>query len=239
MSAAVAYKKIPRVSPAVLEALRGIPVADLHDEMSPGDRGHRTLSHSMRPVLPGKTFLGQAVTAYCPPGDNLMMHAALFVAERGDVLVVSNGGLPHGALWGGNATIQAAYKGIAAVVVDGPIRDLAQIRESDFGVWSTSISVSRPGKAMAGRLNTPILCAGAIVRPGDIVVGDEDGVIVLAPSDAERLATRARARIERDLKMRSMMATGATLFQRLEGAKALAAAGVDLQDVECPRDFPV
>ena len=230
MSQSVVYRKIPRPDPALIEMLRGIPVADLHDEMNVIDRRQRLMSTGMRSLLPGKSFVGPAVTAYCTPGDNLMMHAALYYAEKGDVLVVSNGGVPHGALWGGNATIQAVRRGVAALVVDGPVRDLAQVRDGDFCVWSTSHTVSKPGKEAPGSVNTPIACAGVMVNPGDIVVGDEDSVIVIDPRDVERLVTAARARIERDRIMQEKIAAGSTLFEQLNGAEQLRKVGAVVSD---------
>ncbi len=156
MSDTVIYRKIPRVDPALIESLRGIPVADLHDEMSAVDRKTRLMHHTMRPVVPELSFVGTAVTAFNSPGDNLMMHAALYYAEQGDVLVVSNGGEVNGSLWGGNAAIQAQRSGVQALVADGPIRDVTQIRELRFPVYATSISVTRPMKQAPGTVNVPI-----------------------------------------------------------------------------------
>ncbi|MBM3348055.1 MAG: RraA family protein, partial [Betaproteobacteria bacterium] len=178
----------------------------------------------------GKCFVGPAVTAYCTPGDNLMMHAALYYAEKGDVLVISNGGVPHGALWGGNATVQAVRSGVAALVIDGPARDIAQVRDGHFGVWATSHTVSKPGKEAPGSVNTPITCAGVRVCPGDIVVGDEDSVIVIDPKDVERLAKAARARMERDRVMQDKIAAGSTLFEHLHGDEQLRKVGAVVSD---------
>lgn len=230
MSECIIYRRTPRPDPALIEMLRGIPVADLHDEMDVIDRRRCLMSTAMRPMLPEKSFVGPAVTAYNTPGDNLMMHAALYYAERGDVLVVSNGGIPNGALWGGNASFQAVRKGIAALVADGPTRDTAQVRALGFGVWSTSVCVSKPGKEAPGTVNLPIVCAGVTVNPGDIVVGDEDGVIVIAPRDVERLATAAKARIKRDVAMEAAITQGATLFEQIGGPKQLTALNARISD---------
>ncbi len=230
MSESIVYRQIPRPAPALIEMLRGIPVADLHDEMDPIDRRQRLMSTALRPLLPRKSFVGPAVTAYCTPGDNLMMHTSLFYAQRGDVLVISNGGVVHGALWGGNASIQANHKGVAAVVVDGPVRDTAGVRECNLGVWSTSVSVTKPGKEAPGTVNMPVNCAGVRVRPGDIIVGDEDGVIVIDPADVERLVKAARARIARDAVMQAAIAAGSTLFEGLSGAKQLEKVGARVLD---------
>jgi len=227
----IVYREIPRPSAALIDLLRGIPVADLHDEMDEVERRTRLMHHSMRPAgLPVAPFVGPAVTAYNSPGDNLMMHTALFHAQAGDVLVLSNGGVPHGSLWGGNAAIQARQRGVAAAVIDGPTRDLAQVREVGFSVWSTSVSVSRPYKQAAGFVNMPLHCAGVWVRPGDIVVGDEDSVIVIDPADAERLAKAARARIGRDDKMQAAIAAGSTLFEQIGCLDKLRELRAEIRD---------
>lgn len=230
MSQSMVYRNIPRPDPTLIELLRGIPVADLHDEMDPIDRRQRLMDPVMKPLLPGKAFVGPAVTAYCTPGDNLMMHAALFLAQRGDVVVVANGGVAHGAVWGGNATTQALRRGVAALVADAPVRDIAQVRAGDFGVWATIHSVTKPGKENPGYVNMPLMCAGVLVQPGDIVVGDEDGVITIDPRDAERLARAALARIERDKVMQQKIAGGSTLFEELNGFEQLKKVGARVID---------
>jgi 4-hydroxy-4-methyl-2-oxoglutarate aldolase len=234
MSETVVYRSIPRPAKSLIDSLRGIPVADLHDEMSPLDRKQRLMSASLRPVFPGATFIGPAVTAFNTPGDNLMMHTALFLAEAGDVLVLSNGGVEAGALFGDNAVIQAQRKGVVALVADGPIRDTDGIRRLQFPAYSTSISVSKPSKAMPGTVNVPIVCAGVMVRPGDIVVGDSDGVIVIPPSEVERIVAAAKARIERDKAMHVAIAGGSTLFQELGGEEALKKVGAVIHDGHWP-----
>jgi 4-hydroxy-4-methyl-2-oxoglutarate aldolase len=231
MSESIVYRQIPRPSANLIESLRGIAVADLHDEMSPIDRRRRLMAPSMRSLLPGRSVVGPAMTAFNTPGDNLMMHTALYLAERGDVLVVSNGGVPYGALWGGNATVQATHKGVVGVVIDGPARDTAQVREHEgFGVWSTSVSVGRPGKEAPGSVNVPVLCGGVLVNPGDIVVADDDGVIVIAPQDVERLVRAARARMGRDEVMQAAIHNGGTLFEQLSGFKQLEKVGAEIRD---------
>jgi 4-hydroxy-4-methyl-2-oxoglutarate aldolase len=231
MSESIVYRQIPRPSADLIASLRGIAVADLHDEMSPIDRRCRLMAPSMRPLLPGRAVVGPAMTAFNTPGDNLMMHTALYLAERGDVLVVSNGGVPYGALWGGNATVQATQKGVVGIVIDGPARDTAQVRGHEgFGVWSTSVSVGKPGKEAPGSVNIPVLCGGVLVNPGDIVVADDDGVIVIDPQDVERLVRAARARMGRDEVMQASIHNGNTLFEQLSGLKQLEKVGAEIRD---------
>lgn len=230
MAETVVYRRIPRPDPSLIESLRGIPVADLHDEMNAVDRKLRLMNASMRPVFTGSSFVGPAVTAFNTPGDNLMMHTALFLAEAGDVLVMSNGGVPAGALFGDNAVMQAQRKGVVALIADGPIRDTDGIRRLKFPAYSTSISVSRPTKVMPGSVNVPINCAGVIVEPGDIVVGDSDGVIVIPHAEVGRIVAAARARIERDKAMHVAIAGGSTLFQQLGGEETLKKLGAEIRD---------
>ena len=224
------YRQIPRPDPALVEALRGIPVADLHDELNAVDRKVRLLAPTMRPVIDGARVVGPAVTAFNSPGDNLMMHTALYHARAGDVLVVSNGGAPNGALWGDNASTQAKRIGVVAVVADGPVRDIDGIRRQGVPVWSTIVSATRPTKALPGSVNVPIVCAGVLVFPGDIIVADADGVIVVPWADALRVAEAAKARIARDARMQEAIASGSTLFQEIGCEAALQKLGAVIHD---------
>ena len=224
------YREIPRPDPALIEALRGIPVADLHDELSAVDRKVRLMAPALRPVIEGVRIVGPAVTAFNSPGDNLMMHTALYLAQRGDVLVLSNGGVPNGALWGDNASTQAKHKGVVGVIADGPVRDLDGIRQQGVPIWSTIVSATRPMKAMPGVVNVPIVCAGVLVSPGDIIVADTDGAIVVPWSEALRIAAAARARIARDARMQKAIASGSTLFEEIGCPAALERLGAVIQD---------
>lgn len=209
MTDARIHRDIPRPDPALIECLRGIPVADLHDEMSALEQRVRLMAPAMRPVVPGRWFAGPAVTSFNPPGDNLMMHASLYFARAGDVLVATNGGVAFGALWGGNATQQALRKGLAGAVVDGPVRDTATIRELGFPACATMVSVSHPTKEQAGTVNLPVTCAGVVVNPGDIVVGDDDGVVFIAPHEAEAVAAASRRKLTEEATTMDAIARGA------------------------------
>lgn len=224
------YRTIPRPDPALIDALRGIPVADLHDELSAVDRKVRLLAPTLRPVIEGVRIVGPAVTAFNSPGDNLMMHTALFYAQRGDVLVLSNGGASNGALWGDNASTQAKRNGVAGVLADGPVRDIDGLRKQGVPVWSTIISPTRPTKAMPGAVNVPIVCAGVLVHPGDIIVADSDGAIVVPWSEALRIAEAARARIAKDARMQKAIESGSSLFEEIGCPAALERLGAAMHD---------
>jgi 4-hydroxy-4-methyl-2-oxoglutarate aldolase len=230
MAETIIYRQIERPDPSLLEALRDIPVSDLHDELNAVDRKVRLFSSAIRPVIEGVRIVGPAVTAFNTPGDNLMMHTALYYAQRGDVLVLSNGGSPNGSLWGENASTQARHRGVVGVIADGPVRDIDGLRRQGVPVWASIISPSRPTKALPGTVNMPIACGSVIVSPGDIIVADSDGVIVIPVHEARRVADAARARIARDQVMQAAIAAGSTLFQEIGCEAALQKLGAVVHD---------
>jgi 4-hydroxy-4-methyl-2-oxoglutarate aldolase len=155
-----------------------------------------TLAPTMRPLTDGLHVAGPAVTARCAPGDNLMMHRALYLAQAGDVLVVQ---APEGgAQWGDMAARYALRKGLAGIVVDGYIRDTDELRTLRSPVWSTLIGPSSPTKSGPGLVNAPVVCAGVRIEPGDLVVADGDGVIAIPRREAAAVVARAQQRMARE-----------------------------------------
>ena len=143
------------------------------------------------------TIAGKAYTVSCPPGDNLMLHAAIYRAEPGSIIVVKAGDLRY-ALSGGNVCATAQQRGIAGFIIDGVIRDVAEVREAKFPVFAKGVSPV-PGKKKAlGTLNQPITCGGVAVNSGDIVVADEEGVAVIPANQSEDIWLRAKQRAEQD-----------------------------------------
>ncbi|MFJ2645235.1 RraA family protein [Streptomyces sp. NPDC087420] len=136
---------------------------------------------------------GPAFTVRCPPGDNLMLHAAIYRAEPGSVIVVQAGDVDY-AVAGGNVCAVAQRRGIAAFVVDGVIRDLAEVREMGFPVFARGV-IPVPGvKSAVGPLNRPVRCGGVDVESGDVVVADEEGIVVVPRARQERVLLDARAK---------------------------------------------
>ncbi|MGE0315147.1 MAG: RraA family protein [Lautropia sp.] len=220
------FAQIPRPAPGALDGLRGLGVADLFDEMDPDDRDRRLMRGDIRPRAKPGCFSGPAVTVEVPAGDNLMVHAALHVARAGDVLVISNGGIARGALWGENVSVQARVLGLAGVVVDGPVRDSAALRDIDFPVHASILSVSKATKEKVGRINMPMTCGDVTVRPGDIVIGDDDGIIVVPPERIAELAFAARQRANRALALRDGIERGRSMYEQLGTGAILASLGV-------------
>lgn len=140
---------------------------------------------------------GRAYTVSCPPGDNLMLHAAIYRAEPGSIIVVKAGDVRY-AMSGGNVCATAQQRGIAGFIIDGVIRDVAEVREATFPVFARGVSPV-PGKKQAlGTLNQPIICGGVAINPGDIVVADEEGIAVLPANQSEDIWLRAKQRAEQD-----------------------------------------
>lgn len=200
------YLKVDRVDAQTCALARSVSVADLHESMGGVSGRIGTMSPAMRPLIAGLRIAGPAVTACCSPGDNLMMHRALYLARSGDVLVVQ--APDSGAQWGDMAAFYAKGKGLEGIVVDGYIRDTNELVELRSPVWATHIGPSSPGKSGHGLVNAPIVCAGVRVEPGDLVVADGDGVIVVPRAEAPAVVARARARMEREEGLRSAITAG-------------------------------
>jgi 4-hydroxy-4-methyl-2-oxoglutarate aldolase len=149
----------------------------------------------MWPRIP--RIAGPAYTVSCPPGDNLMLHAAIYRAEPGSVIVVQAGDTDY-AMSGGNVCATAQQRGIAGFVIDGVIRDVAEVRAAEFAVFARGLSPV-PGKKQAlGTLNQSITCGGVQVHPGDIVVADEEGIAVIPAAQQEDIRLFAKQRMDKD-----------------------------------------
>ena len=230
MAASKVYLKVERVDAATCERASQASVADLHEAMGSPACRLQTMSPAMRPLIDGLRVAGPAVTASCPPGDNLMMHRALYLAHRGDVLVVA---CPEaGAQWGDVAAYYAHVKGLAGIVVDGFVRDVDELRAMRSPVWATKIGPSSPQKLGHGLVNAPVVCAGVRVEPGDLVVADGDGVIVLPKRAAAAIVARALERTSREAGQRAQIDAGAHPWH-LHGAAA-SYGKMDIEEIDQP-----
>ncbi|MGN8027518.1 4-carboxy-4-hydroxy-2-oxoadipate aldolase/oxaloacetate decarboxylase [Microbacterium sp. 22242] len=155
------------------------------------------LDPAFRPAWDGATVVGRAVPVMAQIGDNLALHHALEAAGPGDVLVVDGGGAPFG-YWGEVMAVAAQARGIAGLVIDGGVRDTAQLQQLGFGAFSTSISIPGTVKQWPGTIGIPITLRGRVVNPGDLVVADRDGVVILPSGDVDRILDASRARAAKE-----------------------------------------
>jgi 4-hydroxy-4-methyl-2-oxoglutarate aldolase len=222
--------RIPLPDPALVAEAATFALADLHESLGAVQGRMCLMSARMRPLIAGQRISGAAVTSYNFPGDNLMIHVALNVAQRGQILVLTNGGGTQGALWGDVACTFAAHKGIAGVVADGPVRDIDALREMNFPVWATAISPSHPEKRGPGSVNVPVVVDGVLVEPGDVIVADGDGVLVIPQAHLARTLEGARQRAAKEVAIRARIKAGESLFEILNMDAAVKAAGIAVVD---------
>ena len=189
-------RNIERVDAQVVALAAQFPSSILADVA--GRRGG--LHGRIAPLAPGMRFAGPAITVEVRPGDNLMIHAAMAVAQPGDVIVVDGKGDLSSALMGEIMSQQCMALGIAAVVIDGAVRDSEAIRELGFPMYAAGLNPNGPTKFVPGRLNHPISIGGVTVYPGDLVVGDADGVTVIERSKAAAMLPLAVSKVAAETK---------------------------------------
>jgi len=196
--------EFPRLSADMLASWRDIPAAIAGDSMN----RQQIMAARIKPISPGMKLVGQARCVDAVEGDNAAIHAAISLMEPGDVLVINGGGLENRAVWGGILTSLARRKGAAGVVLDGAVRDLAELQGSDFPVFAIAASPAGPSKGWGGTIDGPIACGGVAVHPGDLLVGDDDGVAVVPLARHEEVLKTARQRLEFEATVLDRIAKG-------------------------------
>lgn len=189
-------RDIERVSAEVAKKAAEFPSSILADVA--GRRG--ALSGRIAPLSPSMRFSGPAITVEVRPGDNLMIHAAMAIAKPGDVILVDGRGDLTSALMGEIMSQQCVALGVAGVVIDGAVRDCEAIRELGFPMYAAGLNPNGPTKFVPGRLNHPISIGGVTVNPGDLVVGDADGVTVIERDKAEAMLPLAAEKVAMESK---------------------------------------
>lgn len=183
------YTKINRPAPELVQGFAGIPVANIDDCM-----GRIACCDSTLVPMNKAPLLGTAFTVRCPEGDNLMFHKALEMAQPGDVLVIAAGGSMHRSLCGEIMSRTAMAAGIKGFIIDGCIRDKDEIAEfTDFPVYAKGVTPNGPYKNGPGEINVPVSVCGQVINPGDILIGDGDGLLVVKPEEAAELIEKSSA----------------------------------------------
>ena len=199
-----AVRNIERPTAEQLKRLGQFSVATIHEAQ--GRTG--LLAPYMRPIYPGATSVGSALTVLAHPGDNLMMHVAAGLCQPGDVIVVALSSPNTDAMLGDLLATSFRAHGGAAVVIDAGVRDVSELTAMKFPVWSKAISAKGAVKATVGSVSVAVVCAGTVVNPGDAVVGDDDGVVIVPRPEIERVIAASQERETREAQVRSRLAAG-------------------------------
>jgi 4-hydroxy-4-methyl-2-oxoglutarate aldolase len=224
----IAVKKVTRADAATVAELAKYGVATVHEAM--GRTG--LLNPMMRPLYPGAKACGTAVTIFAHPGDNWMLHVAAEMLEPGDVAILGTSSDNADGMFGDLLATSFRARGALGLVIDAGCRDAAELRDMGFPVWSKAIHAKGTVKATVGSVNTPILCAGALVHPGDVVVADDDGVVIVPRLVAAHVAAAAAAREAKEAGTRKRLASGELGLDVYGMRESLAKAGLRYFDDE-------
>ncbi len=197
-------RKIPRPSADAIKTLGEQGVATVHEAQ--GRIG--LLASYMRPIYNTAKMAGPAVTVSCQAGDNLMIHAAVEVCQPGDVLVVTTKSPSTDGMFGELIATSLIARGVKGLIIDAGVRDVADLTAMEFPVWSKAIHAHGTVKATPGSVNVPVVCAGETIYPGDVIIADVDGVVVVRREDADKVAKLGQDRLDKEAKSRAKLKAG-------------------------------
>jgi 4-hydroxy-4-methyl-2-oxoglutarate aldolase len=221
----------PRADLDAVDALAEFGVATVHEAI--GRSGY--LGTGIRPAWPGIRVGGTAVTALCWPGDNLMIHAAVEQCQPGDILVVTTTSPSTDGAFGELLATSLAHRGVRGLVTTGGVRDVAELQAMGFPVFSAAICAQGTVKATAGAVNVPVSFGGQLVAPGDAVIADDDGVVVVPRPAVTSAVAAARARVTKEAATRAALDAGELGLDRYGLRTVLAEQGVEYLDYESYR----
>jgi 4-hydroxy-4-methyl-2-oxoglutarate aldolase len=222
----VVVQNIRRADKAVAEAFADYGVATVHEAQ--GRKG--LMAPTINPIYPGAHISGPAVTVSVPPCDNWMIHVAVEQCQPGDIVVVAPTSYSDAGYFGELLATTLRARGVIGLVIDAGCRDIADLTKIGFPVWAKCASAQGTVKETIGDVNVPVVCAGQLVRPGDVIVADDDGVVVVARKEAAAVLAKSKAREERQAESRERYQAGELGIDLNKMREPLAATGLQYVD---------
>ena len=213
---------IDRTSRDLVESMKAIPTPTIHEAYG----GKGAFMNFIKPIQRGMRLCGTVVPVKTRPGDNLIVHKAIYVAQPGDVLLVDTSSFIEAGFWGGIMTKAAQQRGIAGLVTDGAVRDTDEIIKMGFPLFCQGISIKGTTKTCLGTINHPIDFEGVYIKPGDLIVGDSDGVVVVARRDVPGVLEEAIKREEKENKINDELRQGKTTLELYGFSELLVREGL-------------